>query len=252
MLYGKLIRDILRFIYLIMAPACVLSIVFGTFGFISSIVHPRDPLRDKITASASKFENPNQGQLGGWRPLPLFNGYLFIASKPIFKGEVIQADSLERESWEFEGSASNGMKFSNQVVVHSVAAKDIAKDQLITPADLVPAVLKQESTANPDATVKTASDDTHMPAIWGPSAFLLLVAGFCVYAYGVLSLHVLAFQKSLVWGLSSVFVPFAAALFKLTNWGCSRRLFHVTLVGCCLMSFAVAMIFIDFRPPLRW
>jgi hypothetical protein len=181
-----------------------LSIVLGTFGFISSIVHPRDPLRDKITASASKFENPNQGQLGGWRPLPLFNGYLLIAAKPIFKGEVIPADSLERESWEFEGPVARGMKFSKQVVVHSVAAKNIANDQLITPADLVPAVLQQESTANLDATVKTANDETHMPVIWGPSAFLLLAAGFCVYAYGVLSLHVLAFKKSLVWGLSSV------------------------------------------------
>jgi hypothetical protein len=250
MLYGKLLRDILRLIYLITAPACVVAFVFSTCCFISHILRPADPLRGKITSIASKFQRDNRCKRD-WQPLTLFNGYFFIASKPILKGESIPADSLERESWEFKEPAERGVKLTKQVVVHSVAAKNIAKDQFITAADLLQNESQQDS-PNLDATVKTASDETHMPAIWSASAFLLLALGLCAYAYGVITLHILAFKKSLVWGLSSVFIPLATAVFKLQNWRYSRRFFHLTLVGCCLMSIAVQMLIADFRQPLNW
>jgi hypothetical protein len=247
--YGQLMRDILRFIYLIMAPTAIVTGMFGMSAFTTPIVHPKDQLREKITASARKFESMHPWFKSDSEPLTLFNGYFFIASKPILKGEIIQAASLEREPWDYKSKPVS--KLSKQVIVHCVAARNIAKEQLIAPADLVASVSGHDSAVDLDDAVKTAGAETHLPKIWDTSAFLILGAGFCVWLYGVAALHILAFKKSLVWGLSSVFLPFASAVFKLQNWRRSRKFFHVTLVGCGLMSFAAVMLIADLTMPIR-
>jgi hypothetical protein len=59
--------------------------------------------------------------------------------------------------------------------------------------------------------------------------------GLVVALVGAIWLIVLAFQKSVLWGLGSLFVPFVSLIFAVMNWDVAKRPFLIQVAGVVLL-----------------
>jgi hypothetical protein len=66
-------------------------------------------------------------------------------------------------------------------------------------------------------------------------ALVVILGGFLVSFYASLWLAVLAFRRSVLWGLIYLFVPFGALVFLYRNWEEARRPFFLGLKGWGVM-----------------
>lgn len=60
---------------------------------------------------------------------------------------------------------------------------------------------------------------------------ILLLVGFLLMSGGTLVLLVRSFQESVIWGLASLFIPFANVLFALCHWDRAKGSFICTILG---------------------
>ena len=67
-------------------------------------------------------------------------------------------------------------------------------------------------------------------------AIILIALGLIVALIGGVWGIVVAFRRSLVWGLCYVFVPFAALVFLVVAWADAKRAFFLNTIGILLMA----------------
>ena len=70
---------------------------------------------------------------------------------------------------------------------------------------------------------------------------LLVGIGWLTAAVGGIWILVLAFQKSVVWGLGCFFVPFVVIIFAIQNWGEAKRPFLIQIGGIALAMLGMAI-----------
>ena len=71
-----------------------------------------------------------------------------------------------------------------------------------------------------------------MPSI--PVIALIAIGSLLLLVGGIWAI-VVAFRRSIVWGLCYLFVPFAALVFLFVAWADVRRAFFTNLVGCAIL-----------------
>ena len=71
-----------------------------------------------------------------------------------------------------------------------------------------------------------------MPSI--PVIALIAIGSLLLVVGGIWAI-VVAFRRSLVWGLCYLFVPFAALVFVFVAWADVRRAFFTNLIGCAIL-----------------
>ncbi|TWT33595.1 hypothetical protein KOR34_34270 [Posidoniimonas corsicana] len=64
---------------------------------------------------------------------------------------------------------------------------------------------------------------------------LLMGVGAIVAIVGGIWVLVVAFQESIVWGLLSLFIPFAALVFVIMHWNKAAKPFLINVAGAVLM-----------------
>jgi hypothetical protein len=65
--------------------------------------------------------------------------------------------------------------------------------------------------------------------------------GLVVALVGGIWLVVLAFKKSVLWGLGSLFVPFVSLIFAIMNWDVAKRPFLIQIAGVVLLVIGAMM-----------
>jgi hypothetical protein len=70
---------------------------------------------------------------------------------------------------------------------------------------------------------------------------LLIVLGGLACLYGGIVILVHAFQKSILWGLGSLFIPFVALIFVVLNWAENMKPFLIYLAGAVLVGIGVGI-----------
>ena len=74
-----------------------------------------------------------------------------------------------------------------------------------------------------------------MSALFG----ILAAIGFIIMFVGAIWILIIAFKKSVLWGLGSLFIPFVIFVFTFMNWKDTKKPFLIWLLG-----FIVAIIFV--------
>ena len=67
-------------------------------------------------------------------------------------------------------------------------------------------------------------------------AIILVALGLLLIVIGAIWAIVVAFRRSLVWGLCYLFVPFAALVFVFVAWADVKRAFFVNVIGVLMMA----------------
>ena len=70
---------------------------------------------------------------------------------------------------------------------------------------------------------------------------LLCILGGLACLYGGIIIIVHAFQKSILWGLCALFIPFVALIFVVLNWAENMKPFLIYLAGAVLVGAGVAI-----------
>ena len=70
---------------------------------------------------------------------------------------------------------------------------------------------------------------------------ILMGLGSLIAFIGAIWLLVLAFKKSIVWGLASLFIGPVLLVFAIMNWGDCKKPFLIWLGGFALIMVAVVM-----------
>lgn len=76
-------------------------------------------------------------------------------------------------------------------------------------------------------------------------ALVIMVGGFAVSFFAGMSMIVLAFRKSLLWGLAYLFVPFAALVFLYRFWDEAKRPFFLGLKAWCVMAAGYGLLLVS-------
>lgn len=71
---------------------------------------------------------------------------------------------------------------------------------------------------------------------------LLALVGGIIGLVGGIWLLVLAFKKSVLWGLGTLFVPFVGLVFVIMNWAIAKKAFLIALAGNIVLGVGYAMI----------
>ena len=69
----------------------------------------------------------------------------------------------------------------------------------------------------------------------GTLAVILYAVGAILAAVGGIWVLVLAFRKSLVWGLLCLFISPIAIVFAIQNWAIAKRPFMIEIVGIVIL-----------------
>ena len=67
-------------------------------------------------------------------------------------------------------------------------------------------------------------------------AIILVALGLLLIVIGAIWAIVVAFRRSLLWGLCYLFVPFAALVFVFVAWADVKRAFFVNIIGVLMMT----------------
>ena len=68
---------------------------------------------------------------------------------------------------------------------------------------------------------------------------ILAIIGYIVMFVGAVWILIIAFKKSVLWGLGSLFIPFVIFVFTFMHWGDSKKPFFIWLIG-----FVISIIFV--------
>ncbi|MEL7235731.1 MAG: hypothetical protein AAGK74_14605 [Chloroflexota bacterium] len=71
--------------------------------------------------------------------------------------------------------------------------------------------------------------------------YILLVIGLLLALYGGISLLIIAFRKSILWGLGCLFVPFVSLVFAIMNWDEAGRPFLISVGGSILYGSGASL-----------
>ena len=69
----------------------------------------------------------------------------------------------------------------------------------------------------------------------------LFYLGGLIALVGAIWLLVVAFQKSIWWGLGSLLIPFVSLIFVIMHWQVSKKPFLISIAGGVLLGVAAAM-----------
>ena len=69
----------------------------------------------------------------------------------------------------------------------------------------------------------------------------LTMIGLILALVGSIWVIVVAFQKSLLWGFGSLFVPFVSLIFVITHWNKASEPFLVQIIGSVLLILSSLM-----------
>lgn len=75
---------------------------------------------------------------------------------------------------------------------------------------------------------------------------ILAFIGYIIMFVGAIWILVIAFKKSVAWGLCSLFIPFVIFVFTFMNWKETKKPFYIWLLG-----FIVAIIFMILMAVMR-
>ena len=70
---------------------------------------------------------------------------------------------------------------------------------------------------------------------------ILYIVGLLAAAVGGIWIIVLAFKKSIGWGLASLFIPFVGLVFAFMNWALCKRPFLIWLLGVILLVIGAVL-----------
>ncbi|MGH2767746.1 MAG: hypothetical protein ACRDIF_02185 [Actinomycetota bacterium] len=72
-------------------------------------------------------------------------------------------------------------------------------------------------------------------------AIFLIIGGIAYLGGGIWTI-VLAFKKSVLWGLGAIFVPFVSLVFAILNWSVAKKPFLIAITGFVLLGIGAVLI----------
>jgi len=79
---------------------------------------------------------------------------------------------------------------------------------------------------------------------------LICTVGWIVSLVGSIMVLIKAFQKSILWGLGSLFIPFVILVFVIMNWEDTKKGFLIALAGSGV-AFVGIIIMVMFGAPVE-
>ncbi len=167
----------------------------------------------------------------------VFNDNVFVTSKPIKQGQVIEAVALEREDYGANHISHPRLKYVSECVTGHIASRDIPNGTLLSPTDFVPLKVQDKPASEGDKQVVCASHQcSPYIGVFYWAAIVGGLGGLIAFMIGYIWVIVEAFNKSVAWGLGSIFVPFCKSVFEFKNWENARRALNLMVISMFFFS----------------